>query len=182
MAMQALQAVKENRVALMMEWDEMRPDDEKLENSKARMVKAARDGRKYDRRTPWWGSLAVAVQIQPHHVILRRVVRSDHVADRSRVEDTRNERVEVAPAEVGTPDVRGLPLAADREWIVATDGPLLRGQYQDLDVIEHDDAVDRVERHAAVGVVQPGIGREQASVFMAECRRRLEDVTIPQND
>jgi len=43
---QALQAVKEHRVALMKEWDETRPDDQKLENSKARMVKAARDGRK----------------------------------------------------------------------------------------------------------------------------------------
>jgi len=30
----------------MMEWDETRPDDQKLENSKARMVKATRDGRK----------------------------------------------------------------------------------------------------------------------------------------
>ena len=43
---QALQAVKESRVALMMEWDESRPNDQKLENSQARMVKAARDGRK----------------------------------------------------------------------------------------------------------------------------------------
>lgn len=43
---QALQAVKEHRVALTKEWDETRPDDQKLENSKSRMVKAAREGRK----------------------------------------------------------------------------------------------------------------------------------------
>lgn len=40
---QALQAVKEHRVALMKEWDETRPDDQKLENSKSHMAKAARN-------------------------------------------------------------------------------------------------------------------------------------------
>jgi hypothetical protein len=43
---QVLKAVKEHRVALMKEWDETRPDDQKLENSKARMAKSARDARK----------------------------------------------------------------------------------------------------------------------------------------
>lgn len=41
---QVLKAVKEHRVALMKEWEETRPDDQKLENSKARMAMATRDG------------------------------------------------------------------------------------------------------------------------------------------
>lgn len=37
-----LKAVKKHRVELMKEWDETRPDDQKLENSRAQKAKAAR--------------------------------------------------------------------------------------------------------------------------------------------
>ena len=41
-----LKAVKKHRAELMKEWDALRPDDQKLENSKAHKAKAARDTNK----------------------------------------------------------------------------------------------------------------------------------------
>lgn len=40
-----LKAVKEHRTALMKEWDETRPDDQKLKNSKAHKAKTAREAK-----------------------------------------------------------------------------------------------------------------------------------------
>jgi hypothetical protein len=40
-----LRAVKKHRVKLIKEWDETRPDDQKLENSRAHKAKAAREAK-----------------------------------------------------------------------------------------------------------------------------------------
>ena len=109
-------------------------------------------------------------RIDPHNKIIRSVVSGEpNLIERVRVEKPREIRIERIATKIRAPHIWWLPGGLYPEGIVLPRLPfLLRGDLDDLEMVENNHTFDGLKSHAGAVAAMPGLVSQQAGLGVAK--------------